>query len=257
MKKIILIVVGVVFFSSCKEEKIEFPEVKTTYKFTQNWDGIDVTKDSFNQIVFTNANGEKQSIERLRYLISRVTLTSNTGISTTMDGYQLVDVSVDSTANFKPINLIPVGTYKLSITFGFNQEDNIDGLYKDLNTATWNVPSMLGGGYHYMQLDGKYLDELDMEANYNFHSIRAVDKTGAEIAFGKTDFIAELGEVKIDGDTNIEIKMNIAEWFKNPHTWNLNELNTMLMPNYNAQKMISDNGKDAFSLGEVKLIDGQ
>ena len=246
---------GMLVLISCSEDKIEFPEVNTTYTFSQNWDGTPVTKDDFNKIIFTNANGEKQSIERLRYLISRVTLTSTTDVSTTMETYHLVDVSVDTTAFFKPTTKVPLGTYKLSFTFGFNQEDNTRGTHKDLNTALWNVPNDLGNGYHYMQLDGKYLDPMNMEANYNYHSIRAIDKTGAQVVFGKTHFVVELGDIKIDGNTNIEIKMNIAEWFKSPHTWDLNKLNTMLMPNYDAQKMMSENGKDAFSLGAVKLID--
>jgi hypothetical protein len=56
--------------------------------------------------------------------------------------------------------------------------------------------------------------------------------------------------MEITSDITIEIKMNIAEWFKNPKTWNLNELNTILMPNFEAQKMMSANGKSVFSLGE-------
>ena len=45
--------------------------------------------------------------------------------------------------------------------------------------------------------------------------------------------------------------MNLAEWFKNPTTWDLNKLNTVLMPNFEAQQMMRDNGKTAFSLGTV------
>ena len=45
--------------------------------------------------------------------------------------------------------------------------------------------------------------------------------------------------------------MNVAEWFKNPNTWNLNQLNTVLMPNFEAQKMMNLNGRSVFSLGEV------
>ena len=45
--------------------------------------------------------------------------------------------------------------------------------------------------------------------------------------------------------------MNIAEWFKNPNTWDLNQLNTVLMPNFEAQKLISANGKSVFSLGDI------
>jgi len=46
--------------------------------------------------------------------------------------------------------------------------------------------------------------------------------------------------------------MNIAEWFKTPNNWNLNELNQMLMPNANAQIMIFKNGQNVFSLESVK-----
>ena len=60
-----------------------------------------------------------------------------------------------------------------------------------------------------------------------------------------------LGSVEIKNNATIEIKMNIAEWFKNPNIWNLNELNTVLMPNFEAQKLMSDNGKSVFSIGPV------
>jgi hypothetical protein len=49
----------------------------------------------------------------------------------------------------------------------------------------------------------------------------------------------------------VEVKVNLAEWFKNPNTWDLNALNTVLMPNFEAQKIMSANGKSVFSLGEV------
>ena len=61
----------------------------------------------------------------------------------------------------------------------------------------------------------------------------------------------DLGNITLTNDATIEIKMNVAEWFKNPNTWNLNELNTVLMPNFEAQKMMHSNGKSVFSLGEV------
>ena len=46
--------------------------------------------------------------------------------------------------------------------------------------------------------------------------------------------------------------MNVAEWFKNPNTWDLTVLYTLLMPNYNAQLMMHDNGSNGvFTLGDV------
>jgi hypothetical protein len=55
----------------------------------------------------------------------------------------------------------------------------------------------------------------------------------------------------VENTTKIEIKMNLSEWFKNPNTWNLNELNSILMPNFEAQKMMRENGETVFSLSVV------
>ena len=55
----------------------------------------------------------------------------------------------------------------------------------------------------------------------------------------------------LSNDATIEIKMNIAEWFKTPNTWDLNTYNMMLMPNYNAQILMNENGKNVFSLGSI------
>ncbi|MFT5213793.1 MAG: hypothetical protein ACI9WV_001517, partial [Patiriisocius sp.] len=63
-----------------------------------------------------------------------------------------------------------------------------------------------------------------------------------------TSFEVNLGTIVIKNTTEVEIKMNLAEWFKNPNTWNLNELNTILMPNFEAQQMMNANGKSVFSL---------
>ena len=103
-----------------------------------------------------------------------------------------------------------------------------------------------------MQFDGKYLDNTSQEAGFNYHAIRAVDATDPNnLKFEDTSFAVNLGTVVITNTSEIEIKMNLAEWFKNPNTWNLNELDTVLMPNFEAQKMMSANGKSVFSLGIV------
>ena len=98
----------------------------------------------------------------------------------------------------------------------------------------------------------EYKDKNNQDANFNYHAIRAVDKTDPnDLKFDDTSFEVDLGNIEITNNTTIEIKMNIAEWFKNPNTWNLNLLNTVLMPNFDAQKLMSANGKSVFSLGEI------
>jgi hypothetical protein len=103
-----------------------------------------------------------------------------------------------------------------------------------------------------MQFDGKYKNRSNQNSNFNYHKIRAVDRTNpANLILEDTSFEVDLGTVIITNNAEIEIKMNIAEWFKNPNTWDLNELNTVLMPNFEAQKMMSENGRSVFSLGDI------
>ena len=45
--------------------------------------------------------------------------------------------------------------------------------------------------------------------------------------------------------------MNIAEWVKNPNTWDLDNMHSALMGNYTAQSMMQANGYNVFTLGTV------
>lgn len=228
-------------FSSCNKEE---ESGMITLKFIHNWDGIPVTNQDFNDLKFTNANGEKVSIERFRYLISNINIINS-------KNYLLVDLK-DNSGTEITITDLQKGTATLKFTFGFEDEDNIDGSYQDLNSVSFNVPGMLGGGYHFMQFDGKYRNIDNQDASFNYHAIRAVDRTYLDnLVLQDTSFEVNLGDIKINNNTIVEIKVNIAEWFTNPNTWNLNELNTVLMPNFEAQKMMSANGKSVFSLGVV------
>lgn len=64
-------------------------------------------------------------------------------------------------------------------------------------------------------------------------------------------FEVNLGEANITDNAKFNIEMNVAEWFKNPNTWDLNMLNNMLMPNFNAQILMFQNGQNVFSLKSI------
>ncbi len=247
MRKIIAFLCIIITLSSCGDDKdccLNFEPVNVTLKFTQNWDGVPVTSSDFNDFKFTTQNGESISINRLRYVLS------NISVGNAIKNYHLINIeqSLDSEILFEQI---PQGSTFVKFTFGFSDAENTDGTYQDLNSVSFNVPGILGGGYHYMQFDGKYKDTNNQDENFNYHVIRAVNRTDpTNLVFEDTSFEIDLGTMEITSDITLEIKMNIAEWFKNPNTWNLSELNTILMPNFEAQKMMSANGRSVFSLGE-------
>ncbi len=251
MKKTYLFLFAVLLFVSCNEDNKKDPQFyPITFKFTQNWDGTDFTATNFGQYDYTNLQGETLSITKLRYLISKIILTRTNGETVEIPGYHLVDVSDVSTLIFNPDVMVLEGDFnKISFVYGFNEEDNQDGAYQDLNAANWNWPSQLGGGYHFMQLEGKYLDASGAPQPFTYHNGTAKVSEGVfeqnYVSFNfNTDYsINQTGE--------IEIKMNIAEWFKNPNTWDLNTFNVTLMPNYQAQKMMQENASTVFSIGEI------
>ena len=72
MKKIItLLILSILIVSSCSKKE---ENSLVTLNFTHHWNGTIITNQDLNELKFTNENGEKLSIERLRYLISNISL---------------------------------------------------------------------------------------------------------------------------------------------------------------------------------------
>lgn len=246
MKKIAWLLILSVAFVACNNDDDGTPQnVNATLNFNVNWDGEEITNSDFENTQYTNANGEELTMTRLRFMISNVTFTDANGNAFSAGAYNLTDVRQQVGMSYQPDVVFPAGTYTVSFRFGFNDEDNVDGAYADLTSAEWGVPMMLGGGYHYMQLDGTYINTDGDVAPYNYHAIRAADPTVTPLLLTDTSFEVVLGQYNIELSNGvIEVDMNVAEWFKNPNTWDLNELDTPLMPNYNAQIMMNENGSN-------------
>mgnify|MGYP005818673543 CR=1 FL=1 len=255
MKKIALLLIITIALTACKNDDDTATQngVRADFQFTHNFDGDEIENSDFEVIQYTNAHGEELSVSKIVYLISDITFTNAAGTAFTAGDHNLVNVREESNLLFTPDVEIPEGEYNVSFTFGFDDEDNIDGAYTDLNSADggWNVPAMLGGGYHYMRLEGRYIDDASAETGFQYHTIRAADNTTMPITLQDTSFEVSLGQIDISEGTTVEVKMNIAEWFKNPNEWDLNVLGQALMPNFDAQIMMSENGTSVFSKGTI------
>ncbi|UAB81790.1 hypothetical protein INR76_03260 [Marixanthomonas sp. SCSIO 43207] len=257
MKKVALLLAVAFTVLACKDVD-ENEVVKTDYdvqfNFTQNWDGQEINNADYQTTEYTNDKGDVLTISKLNYLISNVTFTSEGGQNIVIDGYNVMNAREGVNVQYNLDQKIPEGDYTVSFTFGFNDEDNVDGIYPELNTQPWDwgVPMMLGGGYHFMRLEGMYTDNTDTQSPYLYHAIRAATNIGDNPVTEDTSFEVNLGTISINNDTSIEVKMNVAEWFKNPNQWDLNVWNINLMMNAEAQRAMSANGKSVFSLGTVE-----
>lgn len=255
MKKILTLILISLAYLACSEDLDDnitpaLPTASVSFNFTHNWDGTTINSSNLTTEIVINDHGEVMSMERIRYLVSRLELVNSNGQTYGFDGYKFTDLSDESTYDFTPENnTIPTGTYTLKFIWGFNETDNIDGAYLDLNSASWNWPAMLGGGYHFIQFDGMYNVDSTSPAPFNYHNGTALISPGVfEQNYAEIELTSE---ISITNNATIEVKMNIAEFFKNPNSWDLNVLDTPLMPNYTAQKMMQENVATVFSLGTI------
>ncbi|PKP26086.1 MAG: hypothetical protein CVU03_05275 [Bacteroidetes bacterium HGW-Bacteroidetes-2] len=242
MKKIIFFLLATPFLIACSNDSVD--NVNINFKFSQNWDGTQVTNADFNTTLYVNEMGRELNISRMRYLLSRFALTNQNGDVFTTNQFNLVDMANNATLTFNSDLVVPEGTYTLSFIYGFNQEDNINGAYPILNSASWNWPEMLGGGYHFMQYEGSY-DVNTVPKPYNLHNGTARVSDGVFEQNFVT--ITLTNPLVIKTGSEINIKMNIAEWFKNPDLWDLDLYNITLMPNFAAQKLMQRNARSVFS----------
>ena len=239
---------------ACERETANNQSVTLKITFLHKWNQTIVNNDDFNIFQFTNAFGNELSIERLRYLVSDVKLTKNNGETILINNYSLLNLEDNNTLSISSDQNLTIGSYDdISFVLGFKNEYNIDGAYPDLNSASWNVPPMLGGGYHFMQLDGKYINNDGNEASYNYHLIRAADNLGPNPTFPQDTFIEiSLGPISILESSEVFISMNIANWFEDPNLWDLNLYNQMLMPNSMVQIMMYENGQNIFNIESIE-----
>lgn len=250
-------------FTSCKEDGPEIEEkaieqTEVSFVFKQKYNGAEVTTSDLATTMYTNQKGNIHTISKLQYLVSNITLHRTDGSEVDLGGYNFVDMDKPLSRFYTPSENVPAGKYSgVSITFGFDEEDNISGAYTDLNAASWSWPMMIGGGYHFLKFEGMFTDNTGTMKGFAYHNGTASKVVGSSRVHEANHFRVRLWdynggfEVKPGERMNIDIDMNIDEWFKNPVLWDLNQYHMMLMPNYTAQKLMNQNGRSVFSLGTI------
>ena len=142
-------------------------------KMDHNYNGNSFMPSDFDTLKFTNDKGTKHSVTKLQYLVSDFVMYKADGDSIVVEGYNLVDfTNTNSFAYSFPTELhIPNGDYTgIGFTWGFDEADNTSGSYADLNAASWSWPAMIGGGYHFMKFEGKFIDSNTDTTAFAFHN---------------------------------------------------------------------------------------
>ncbi|MCB0495074.1 MAG: hypothetical protein KDC79_02975 [Cyclobacteriaceae bacterium] len=236
VKFFLLIILGA--STSCTNNTVQPEETAIELQFLHNVNGDPLELDN---IKYTNAVGQTYSIKTVKYFISRVTLHRTDGADITIPDIHYVDIRDDATLTYELSEKIPYGSYSgISFVYGLVPEDNVTGsLGLEIDRLMeWPVP--MGGGYHYMKLEGDYNEAGNF---FNFHS-GSLD--GVDYAIH-----VDLPNSAFDANTsklNVGLVMEISNWFKNPVDWDFAYWGSGIMGNADAQATVQKNGTDVFSV---------
>ncbi len=257
--KTLIIVVALLSLVACKKDEVDPPSGKekmktVTFHFKAKANQM---SDFMNgMIMFQNAHGDQFGVTKLRYLVSGIVLHKTDGTEYKIEGHHFVDISESNTLSFTPSEKISGGSYdQISMVFGLTPENNKSFSHPDLNLLSWNWPEMIGGGYHFMQLEGDYIDNNSDTSSYQTHLGAAVDPNNTSDTLNndiqlvmQKDFTVSSGASSV----NIDIEMNIDGWYETPNTIDLNLYGASIMMNYDAQMLFHENGEHGvFSIGNV------
>ncbi|NTV84936.1 MAG: hypothetical protein HGA23_11670 [Bacteroidales bacterium] len=255
------IIAMLISLNACKEEDPETGYI--SLNFEEFVDNYPLTVDT---VKYTNEAGNEYLVTEVQYFISNIKLCYQDGNSYTIkqdDGIHYRDTDIPETRKWVIDDDVPVGVIdSIVFTFGLDEETNKTGLFPNPPESNMFWPEEIGGGYHYMKLNGKWMSVNSELTPFNFHLGigQTYDTTGAITGFMQNYFKVNvylavyssfIMKVNPGQTTDIGIIMNIDNWFKTPHTWDFDDMGGMMMQNQEKLRMACENGFDVFAVGPV------
>ena len=250
---------------SCNNDKPEENETSghISFSLTHLVDGLALQKDNMK---YVNAAGNPYEINQVMYFISDVTLHKSDGTKKLISDWKdihYVDIDIPETLNWDVYDDIPAGAYdSVSFIFGITGEKNKSFMFVNPPEVNMMWPDILGGGYHYMMINGSWKDNSNVIKSYAFHmGIGQLYKSNVIEVDSIYAFVQNYFNVKLSNSAftveenktrHFEIIMNIDSWFKTPHIYDHNYWGGAIMQKQPAMQMVKENGFDVFQVGTIK-----
>ena len=247
MRNILLIIFCSICFWSCEEDKpvqLESAKINFHFKHYYKSNALEIRND--NTLVFTNDKGNQWNIKAMKYYISKIVLHSHDGIAYDVNMVKLVNPGETNTSYQEyTLSSIPDGHYtSMSFIFGVDSVRNVFlglGNTSEANSMEW--PDPLGGGYHFMQMEGVYLNNSSVLSGYAIHLGKNNNQFKTSFPI---DFSASKGVV-----SNININMNVDQWFDGLNKIDLNDGYGYMMDDDAKQLLFKQNASSVFSIEQL------
>lgn len=238
-----LLLAGIIVTSGCVKEKTNvIPQPSASYGDVNLKIGYDIDGAPliFDSLLYTNVAGNKYSISKINYYISRIRFYANEELKYSSDDIFYLDAKTSSFSQIKLKNIPAIEYDSISFNIGLDEEQNISySLPANNENIIMEWPDMMGGGYHFLKLEGHWLDSNGI-VGYAMH----IGKNGFCVRSGaKSKFKIPAGDL-----LGLTMSMNVNEWFRNPNVYDLASDGVYSMGNAALMKKLSENGKNVFSI---------
>ena len=258
MKARLLVILFAVLAVACTK-RTEMAEINLNIGYEIN--GKPLVTDT---LCYVNEAGNRFLITEIQWFLSNIELLGQDGKWHTLKHRDAVEPNDTKTEHIFYIDTdipesqtlqgqkIPIGRYSvLRFTFGLDENDNQTGIFNDSPEAEMFWPYMLGGGYHYMKLNGKYIGTEGRLKPLAVHLGIGQNEDCTE--FYQNYFIVEVPidfTAKANAENRLDLTMVIDNWFRYSHTIDFNDLDGGIMQNQTAQQMLKENGNNVFRIGK-------
>ena len=254
MKKIFYILIISTFLIGCGDKK-KTGTLDVAFKHC-----VDGKSLTLGELVYTNAAGNVYQVNEVKYFISNLYLvkTNNEYVKITQnEGIHYVDLAYPNRLAWHLPDLEATDYKGISFIFGLNEADNQSNRFVNSPEKDFFWSSVLGGGYHYLQINGKWKNQAGNLQNMNFHAgIGQLYKNNVIAVDSIYAFIHNYFQVNLPIDFTIEngkttsllLTMNIDKWFSTPIIYDHNYFGSGIMQNQQAQEIIRQNGKNVFGV---------
>jgi len=260
-KNLIIVLLSALLLLSCREKPVEAGEVQL--KFTHS---VDLEPIKLNLPIYENAAGNQYQVNEIKYFISQVAFIKEDGQVIKLkeqDQIHYCDLNYENTLTWQ-LPKIEEGRYKaITFVFGLDEVDNISNRFVNPPETNFSWSQVLGGGYHYLQINGKWLSPQGELKNMNFHTgIGQLYKNNVITVDSIYAFIHNYFTVNLPCNFSVNKKtitiltldMNVQQWFENPVIYDHNYFGSGIMQNQEAQSVIKENGKTVFSAKSEVVI---
>lgn len=202
--------------------------------------------------MYENPAGNLYEVTDLQYFISKVMLEDESGNTveiTDNEGVHYVDIRIPSTLAWHISDEIPAGSYRtISFVFGLEGLQNTSGFFPNPPENNMSWPDMIGGGYHYMKINGRWVDEAGVKQPFNLHTGKISEGEGFIDNTFTVTLPLEQFVVSKNASSDLSLEMNVNNWFSDPYIFDFNVFGGSIMQNREAQEVLRANGHNVLSI---------